>query len=205
MSTSIQVFAETRPVKWLMHFTRANNLDSILARGLVLRSTLIGEGFTECNDQYRIDGTDAVCVSIGFPNYKLFYPLRQKYPQEQWVVLAIRREALWMLDCAFCSTNAASSEVKKIPISERRSVSALEAMFGDLPNKPRAELGIPDYWPTNPQAEVLILNGVPREYIFAIVAPTETVKQELAAKHPGIEISVFSGYFNGRKDYLHWK
>ncbi|WP_018905436.1 DarT ssDNA thymidine ADP-ribosyltransferase family protein [Variovorax paradoxus] len=205
MATTVQEYVAERGIKVLLHFTRAKNLASILARGLVPRNTLLLEGYTDYNDQHRIDQTDAVCLSIGFPNYKMFYGIKKDYPEETWVVLAIRPAALWTLECAFCTANAASNSVTAIPLDQRKGLAAMQAMYGDWPTQPRAELSIPDQYPTNPQAEVLMLNGVPRNYIVGIITLNEAVKQQLFAKYPGVDIRALAGYFRYRKDYAYWQ
>lgn len=205
MATTIQEFVAERGITALFHFTRARNLDSIFARGLVPRNILHREGFDGFNDQHRIDGTDAVCLSIGFPNYKMFYGIQKDHAGETWVILVIHPQALWDLDCAFCVANAASNGVTAIPLAQRKSVVAMQAMFADWPGKPRAELNIPDNYPTNPQAEVLALQGVPRQYIIAIITLNEAVRKELAEKFPGVDIRALAGYFRYRRDYAHWK
>ena len=205
MATSIQEFVAERGIKCLMHFTRERNLDSILRRGLVPRNALIQEGFDGFNDQYRIDGTDAVCLSIDFPNYKMFYGIQKDHAHETWVVVVIHPQVLWDLDCAFCSANAASSGVTGIPLARRRSLEAMQAMYADWPGKERSELHIPTNYPTNPQAEVLALQGVPRKYILGVFTLNEVVRRELKAKYPDVDIRAEAKYFRYRRDYAHWK
>lgn len=205
MATTIQEFVAERGINALFHFTRARNLDSILARGLVPRNILRREGFDGFNDQYRIDATDAVCLSIGFPNYKMFYGIQKDHEGETWVILVIHPQALWDLDCAFCVANAASNGVTAIPLAQRKTLVAMQAMYADWPGKPRAELNIPDNYPTNPQAEVLALQGVPRQYIVAVITLNEAVRKELMDKFPGVDIRALAGYFRYRRDYAHWK
>jgi len=206
MARTIQEFVAERGIKFLTHFTRAGNLDSILARGLVPRNILVQEGFDGFNDQYRIDGTDSVCLSIDFPNYKMFYGIQKDHPGEVWVVLVIHPQALWDLDCAFCAANAASNGVTAIPLAQRRTLAAMKAMYDEWPGKPsRSEMNLPNNYPTNPQAEVLALQGVPRQYIVGILTLNETIKQELAAKHPGVTMWANASYFRYRRDYAAWK
>lgn len=205
MATNIQEFVSERGIQFLLHFTRAKNLESILNRGLIPRNTLVLEGFDGYNDQHRIDGTDAVCLSIGFPNYKMWYGLKQDNPAETWVILVIHPQALWDLDCAFCTSNAASNSVTAIPLAQRKTLAALQAMYADWPGKPRVGLGIPNHLPTNPQAEVLAMQGVPRRYILGAVTLNEAIRSELILKHPGFDIRAIAQYFRYRQDYEHWR
>jgi len=205
MAGTIQEYATDRGINYLMHFTRTSNLESILQRGLVPRDTLILEGYNDFNDQYRYDGTHAVCLSIGFPNYKMFFGIRQENKDVDWVVLVIHPAALWMLPCVFCVENAASARVTAVPLELRRDLAALQAMYADWDDKPRSILGIPDNYPSNPQAEVLMFNGVPRNYILCVIVLNLAKQQEIQAKHPGLNVRVHASYFRYRRDYAHWK
>ena len=205
MANTIQEYATGRGIQYLMHFTRASNLGSILQRGLVVRNALIPEGYGDFNDQYRIDGTNAICLSIGFPNYKMFWGLRKDNPGIDWVILVIRPEVMWTLPCAFCATNAAATSVTAIPLVQRSTLTALQAMYADWNDKTRTLLNIPDNYPTNPQAEVLMLEGVPRHHILGVIVLNETTKKSLQAQFPTLDVIVNAGYFRYRRDYEHWR
>jgi hypothetical protein len=75
----IQQICDERDIETLVHFTRVENLSSILQNGLLSRKALetSGQQFL-FNDPDRIDGhKEAICLSISFPNYKMFYPIRE--------------------------------------------------------------------------------------------------------------------------------
>ena len=118
-------------------------------------------------DHSRQDGCpEAVCLTISFPNYKLFFSKRESFrkwygvEQNQWVVLLLEARLLWELDCAFCIYNAADSNVAGLPLDYRRKPEALESMFGDLAAFKRP-WNFPRKHPTSPQAEVLVFDVVP--------------------------------------------
>jgi hypothetical protein len=157
------------------------------------------------NDELRLDGTDAVCVSIGFPNYRMFYRYRQANQQEDWVVVVLHPSALWELPCAFCVTNAASARVFTVPLAERSGLPALQALYADFDDKVRANLNLPNHLPTNPQAEVLMLNGVPPSYIRGVLVPNQAMKVQIQALHQGTMVWSNSDFFAPRTDYTHWK
>lgn len=203
--TSIKKFAADRGIKSLFHFTRVANLNSILRRGLLPRNAIPPGAKAIFNDDIRLDGTDAVCASISFPNYKLFYPFRQKDPQVDWVVIALSAALLWESRCAFCTANAASNTVTTVPIEGRMDLPALKAMFGDFAGKIRSDLQIPDGYPTNPQAEVLLLDGAPVKYINEVVFATDSQKKKFQAAHSGLPTRLNGGYFVPRSDFKHWK
>jgi hypothetical protein len=205
MATTVQEYAAEIDVKLLVHFTREDSLESILQRGLITRDVLSLEGFKGFNDKVRADYTHAVCLSIGFPNYKMWFGIKKDNPDVNWVILVVKPAVLWELPCAFCSANAALGAVAAIPIAQRRTLQAFQGMYADVPGKEREKLNIPGHWPTNPQAEVLMLQGVPRNYIQGVIALTHTQEQRLRAKHPGLQVRVHAGYFRYRKDYEFWK
>lgn len=203
--TTVQEFAALRCIKTLFHFTRAENLASILKHGLLSRAQCAHQNCVPTyNDAHRIDGTDAVCVSISFPNYKLFWQLRCTHPKVDWVLLKLDASALWELDCAFCAVNAASNEVTSISLQERRKLNALQVMFDDTDTKSRGELKIPNHYPTSPQAEVLLLDGAPTHYISGVVFPTQTIMDQLAPQC-AVPVRLNGGYFSPRFDHSHWK
>ena len=89
MATTVQEYAAAIGVKQLVHFTRESNLESILKRGMVTRDKLKLEGFDGFNDNVRADYTHAVCVSIGFPNYKMWWGIKKDNPNVDWIILNI--------------------------------------------------------------------------------------------------------------------
>lgn len=202
---SIEQYANSRGIRSLIHFTRKDNVASILQHGLVRRDVLVKNGFNNYNDHIRVDYTSAICTTISFPNYKMFFPLRSANPSIEWAVLEIEPRALWELDCAFCTTNAASASVTAINIDERKSLDAFQAMFGDASGKIRQTLNIPEEYPTDPQAEVLFINGIPRQYIKSVNVKTPAERMALINIHKNIDIWYDWSYFSPRKDYAHWK
>lgn len=203
--TTIQDYAVERQIGALLHFTREENLVSILERGLLCRDVLESEGHPRFNDQFRYDRTKAICLSIEAPNYKMFYPLRQANPEESWVVIGVKPEVLWMLSCAFCSSNAASNAVTAIPLQERMGLPAFRAMYDDWGAKTRDVLGLAPAYPTNPQAEVLVLERIAPQYILGVVANSALAQQRIQQRHPEISVVVSSTYFMPRFDYAHWQ
>ena len=205
MATTIQDYAAEIGAKQLVHFTRESNLESILNRGLVTRDMLTREGFNGFNDNVRADYTSAVCVSIGFPNYKMWWGIRKDNPDVDFVLLVLEVRALWELPCAFCSANAALGAIAAIPIAQRQTPQAFQGMYADVVGKERAKLNIPGDWPTNPQAEVLMLQGVPKNYIRGVVTLNTAQEKRINEKFPGLKTWVRAAYFRYRPDYEFWK
>jgi hypothetical protein len=81
-----------------------------------------------------------------------------------WVVVLIRPEVLWELDCKFILTNAASFGIRMFGDERWSSVNAFEDMFGH----PDHRIEIPACYTTDPQAEVMVRNEIPSRYIGMI-------------------------------------
>lgn len=204
----MEAAVKARKIKVIWHFTRQENLPNILATGLKSRAQLEVEG--ECvvfNDALRLDGNkNAICASVSFPNYKMFYRLRQENPDVDWVVLALRPEILWLKDCAFCVENAASASVTAIQLAARKTVGAFETMFNEVDGKPsRSKLRLSNSCPTNPQAEVLIFDHIERENIFGVACETKALRDKLRVAYPDVEIEKMRAFFKYRPDFEHWR
>ena len=116
-SEQIRDFCTERGIETLVHFTRFENLESILNKGLMSRKELEkwdSENQPVFNDSQRLDQCpDSISLSISFPNYKMFFPYRQKNTAK-WAVILLKPDILWEMDCAFCMDNAASSLIRYI-------------------------------------------------------------------------------------------
>lgn len=104
-----------RGVPYLVHFTPVANLESILDVGILSRQSLKERSFV-FTDDHRFDGLMGwVSLSVGFPNYKMFYAKRNDLSTlDRWVVLILNKACLWDLDCKFIYTNAASFGVRSL-------------------------------------------------------------------------------------------
>lgn len=202
----IQNFANQRKITHLYHFTQVGNLPSILQRGL-LPIDVLSDTRVEVlrNDLLRVDRTAGICLSIGFPNYKLFYPFRQKDTNVRWAVLKVKANVLWENDCAFCTQNAAKAEVANVPLHQRKTLGAFKAMFEDFPGVPRVTLGLPDHYPTHPQAEVLAFRPIAPDNIVGIIFDNVPLTREFNALNLPQQIILDGGYFYPRRDSDKWK
>lgn len=196
-----------RKIEYVWHFTRVSNIDSILKNGLISRQELENTGMkSDFNDDLRLDlQKSAICCSLGHPNYKMFYMLRQENPDVKWVVLALKPSLLWEKDCAFSVSNAASSEITCIPIEQRKGVVALNKLFEEIEGKPtRAELKISTYCPTNPQAEILVYGHIEPDYIVGAITQDKATEMELKTKYADFDFLYHRAIFSARRDYAYW-
>ena len=147
----------------LIHFTRASNLNSILTHGLCSVTEAHERGIKpNINDQMRLDRLpQAISLSIGFPNHRMFYKYRQLAPNEQWVILVIDPSVLWKQPSAFCQRNAADHRIRERPLNELMTADAFRSMFVEIPGGPsRKEQRLRDDDPTDAQAEALVFETI---------------------------------------------
>lgn len=207
----IQQFVREQQISDLVHFTHLSNLENISRHGLISRAELEQlpqESRPYFPDDERIDGQrNAICLSVSFPNYRMFYRYRLQEP-EGWVVIVLKPEILWELNCAFCLENAASNNVRFVPITERKQFSAFESMFTDYSEIEREKLNIPINYPTHPQAEVLAFDPIPVSYFKAVQFPSFKSLEKWKAiqeNHSMISFVYNVQYFQPRSDWPHWK
>jgi len=204
----IQEIVRKRDINYLVHFTRESNVSSILNHGLIPRLHLIEKNIPfALNDEIRLDGSlDASCMSISFPNYKMFYRYRCLYPNVSWVVLAYKSSILWNFDCAFCHENAASNNTRAIPFAERHTATALEDMFADRDRYPSRDTSkLTNNFPTHPQAEVLVYGIIPPDYIAGILCPDSDSANISTQKYPKVKCVPWPFGFSPRFDWELWQ
>ena len=201
--------AEKRDVT-VFHFTRVLNLPNILAHGLIPRQKLEETPWVvppTYNDQHRLDKQkNATCLSIGHPNYKMFWGLQKDYSAVDWVVLQLKKSILWEKDCAFCVKNAAHKDVYSIPLEDRKGVRAFKSMFDEVDGKPsRGAMRLPHGFPTNPQAEVLVFGAIEPAYILGAFGKTSESVLKIRHYAPSLPCNLNAHLFSYRHDYAYWK
>lgn len=201
-----------RQISRLIHFTRVENLSGILSRGLWSRTDLdlqFGQVQAITNDTLRADWhPESRSLSISFPNYRMFFKYRMLDERATWAVLELDPSILWELDCAFCETNAADRRVSQQPLAERKSAAAFENLFCDLPDKPRAALRIPPFFPTDPQAEVLVFDRIDPCKIMSVCFDQRehllNWQRQVGGNPAGQLGRIRHDYFMPRPDHRHW-
>ncbi|GAP98922.1 DarT ssDNA thymidine ADP-ribosyltransferase family protein [Leptolyngbya sp. NIES-2104] len=217
---AIHRICNERGINTLIHFTRIQNLRSILQQGLLgryLLEQLPVEHQPVFNDSKRLDGCrQAICLSISFPNYRMFYKYNHNNPSN-WVVLLLKASVLWELDCAFCVENAASTRISNSLIETRKQAQSLLQMFSDYERIQRQDLHIPINYPTHPQSEVLVLEAIPTHYLSAVHFYNEFVGRQWLTTNIGILSEPYlrnsdsqffyssQQYFKPRQDWRTWQ
>ncbi|WP_186038463.1 DarT ssDNA thymidine ADP-ribosyltransferase family protein [Burkholderia gladioli] len=201
-------FIEQRDIRSVVHFTRLENLPSILEHGIVPRSLLDDDGRDFLfNDTIRKDGyTHASSFSLSWPNYKMFYQLRIR-PENagaKWAVIDCSTAVLLEKECIFSAYNAATVEARAVDEEARRGLPGLAAMFEEREGKPsREEMRLDPSEPTDPQAEVLVLDIVEPKYFDRICIYDMTSKLDFAKRYP--KFTFVDGWEHPRSDHKHWK
>jgi len=207
---SIKNIVRERKITSLFHFTHINNLESIIKYGLLCRrrvEKLPMKSSFVMNDTLRLDGhVETISLSIGFPNYKMFYVYKKK--PEEWIVIGLKPDILWELDCSFFVENAAKRDFQGICLEELKQASSLEKLFLDYKTIQREDLSIPDWFPTNPQAEVLVNNPIPATYFLRVYFFDDASFSNWLKNHKDGHQNLFAvepGYFCARCDYSFWQ
>ncbi len=194
-----------RGITDVMHFIQLSNLNSILQNGICTREYLYRHDIQfDYNDDLRIDGFEnSISFSISFPNYRMFYRLRQEN-NCNWIVLICNAQILGTFNCIFCYTNAADTRILLDDHNRLRSDTAFEEMFSE---RHGSRDNLDDDDPTDVQAEVLCLENVSTDYIRAIVFDDEQELARFNQLRPKINLMYHppgQGVFASREYWAEW-
>lgn len=157
-----------REIDFLLHFTQTANLFGIVRHGLLSRRDLASTTHPAyASDHHRLDGDDAaISVSISRVNEAMFAAKRHRSGHAAWAILVLPVSILWTHACRFCWRNAATNEIRNHR-GFRGGPWALSQMFvGD----DETRTGLKRSWPTDPEAEVQVLEPIdPGQILGAVV------------------------------------
>lgn len=195
---AIQAQAEALKVPYLLHFTRASNLPSIMAHGLYPIARVGEAGVAPAvNDHRRLDyRTDGTCMSIAFPNSRMFYKYRKECVDAgiamDWAVLVIHPSVLWVKDCAFCQHNAADARISGEQLAVLKTPQAFAGMFEEIEGvESREAQKLKPCDPTDVQAEILVFDVVEPQYIIGVIFDSSAGRD------------TYTPHLGGRKTYVH--
>ncbi len=203
--SGVEAAARELRIPHLVHFTRSENLPSILRHGLKSVVACEREELVPMrNDQHRFDAQqDGTSLSVTFPNYRMFYKYRKLAPGTDWAVLLISPRVIWEKDCAFYRHNAADARMIRQHRGQKKSAQALRDMFaaddGDR------DAGLRSYDPTDPQAEILVYESIEPSLIEAIAfetADAHTRHMQLLGRHESFFAGTSKGLFGPRQQIL---
>ena len=121
-------------------------------------------------------------------------------PNEEWVVISYHAKLVADLDCAYFAENAASDSSSNLTWKASSRVKAFDRMFeGD-------RQGLYSYETTNPQAEIMVRDVIPSEYIDEVFfnKGSGSLLAEYKKKYPDIKMSCKEAYFKPRRDFQRW-
>lgn len=171
----------SRGVTRLCHFTKLQSLTHIITseKG-VLASGSIRQDTKNPNDRARYDGElDFVCCSVEYPNsWFLNHSKEANYDPifNDWAVLYFDLGILKDKRIKFCPCNASKARGAYINKNE----DEIESIFFDSKRYPRTPQMLPAC-PTDGQAEILIADNIPRNYIKGIALGNEEVAKRVYA------------------------
>lgn len=215
----VECFLELRNIKNLYHFTRIENIESILNSALHSKRYLENNNISYLeNDPDRLDGhLDSISFSIEFPNTRY---LNSKVNVNNKFVI-IEYDANLIIKAAargcilYSKYNAASNSKNKgkefdslISMYDSNyyimNPISYELKYGQTLNPNDRDFFLDNKYPTHDQAEILIFNGVSNSNIKRIIFKNEDDLEEY--KHliekKKIEFCVDSTYFKLRNEFI---
>ena len=172
---------KARGVSRLCHFTKMQSLTHIIpsADGILASNTICPDT-KNVTDKIRYDGElDYVCCSVEYPNSWFLNTVKRNDTDKifrEWVALYIDLEILNQRDAKFCPCNASKSLGHYID-SNMNNVASIFATSVPTFSYPRSPKML-SCCPTDGQAEILIKDNIPRDYIIGIA----TNEKEIAGR-----------------------
>lgn len=204
--------ANIRNINQIVHFTTINYLDQILDEGIFSRNKLRKDKINSRNYLYTDpndfgENSDWISTSISFPNYKMFYTKRMNKDHGQlkqakgWVVIAMKSDILWKLDCRFSHTNAARSKY-----FTSQSYSSYEKFLRMFEDSVLRSPNLQEKFTTDTQAEVLVRDFILPEYIKEIFFEDNISANAFKESfNPNFKVTVDKSYFYPREDIAYQK
>ena len=211
----IGAILEERKIFNLVHFSRIENIDSIIEFGLLPITQLEKNELQFIkNDEGRYDNKDnCISVTIEYPNYWVLKEFRERYPYSKWAILVLDSSLLLEHNCYFAEHNAASIGISKSLNNKVTSHDFLK-MF-DPVVKVQKTTGIDtynrinlnnqfSYLPTSEQAEILVEGTIDTKYIkgvwFMDSEDAEIYRRKLESKRKIVKVNS-SIFTTSRENY----
>lgn len=169
-----------RQITRLCHFTKGKNFTHIVNEfGGILGSDRIPSNYRDVNDDKRLDGKlNYVCCSVEYPN--LYYLSSIKDNDKlfnEWIILLINPRIMTEKECLFSPVNAATESGKYINVGRVGFASLFSQVVTTSKRRIVRTEKMLKPAPTDFQAEVLIKEKVPLEYIEGIIVANEEAER----------------------------
>ncbi|MDF1597924.1 MAG: DarT ssDNA thymidine ADP-ribosyltransferase family protein [Acidimicrobiia bacterium] len=185
----IQGKVDARGITRLCHITRSMTLPFIVEMGEIVATSRLDQDELAIyypNDHMRLDGHKThVSCSVQYPNAWYLKLVQAREPLfKDWIVLLIEPDPLWWSNTLFCPVNAATEHGRYIAEGK----DGFDAMFENFTPTGRIGRGLTHLasCPTDNQAEVLVLDGIPLDLVRCVV-----VRDEAQAKRERWKLSEF--------------
>ena len=133
----------------------------------------------------------------------MFYKKRMEDSSSKWAVVILDANLLKSRDARFYRSNAGRYKRENSGAGDFTSLSAFNSLFEE-PRYP----SLPINYPSDPQAEVMVHDGVSPKYIreihFLFSPQTEVIK-DIRERMQDIAISKSERYFDYRLDWAMWQ
>lgn len=186
----IQAIINNKGLKYLVHFTNVLNLDSILKNGLYSNEDLDRNKIdAHTNDEHRLEELeDGICLSIKFPNSRMFYSCRQRDQSTKWCVLVLDISILYEKKCLFFDTNAAFGKFRNVDLKYLASAQALDGLFAnEIQNKDgllQRFNSLLTNDTTDVQAEVICMEHIEPKYIQGAIFNSNDLMSLYGTNYP---------------------
>lgn len=189
----IKKFAQELDIPYLVHFTHISNLESIVDNGLLSRERVDELDYDAVtNDDERYDGrANTISISIAHPNDRMFYKYREN--DADWCVVALKRKLLWEMDCLFLKNNAADARMSCKSDEELSSIDAFKSMYDEMGElDSREDQCLKPYDPTDKQAEILVPDEIPTDYLLGFFVSSRQIKKNYSDLLSNYQVKVNS-------------
>lgn len=215
----MHAFLKARKIETLIHFTRLENLASILSYGLLSRAAIETDSRI---DRVRFNEPalpeawqGMISLNVSFPNYRLFYNMQFQRGHE-WIVLVYDAELLLaqpFFSFLFPAHNLIRTPIFATEIAPNlQTFDAFENLFRDTDTVRRVILGIPDSYPTHPHSEILTPQPVQNQYLREVHFYNEYKFNQWSLQNRSLASIIDKNlwqigleYFSPRFDYANWR
>lgn len=206
--TDLSALTKSRGITTLVHFTRIENLDTILTHGLIPRELLEHPVFLNAlgprfSDFQRLENRKELSfLSVSFPDYRMFWS-KASEDQEKWAVLEFEPGILELFKGEFFPRNASR---RKEPVYPRTGIEGAKLLFADPIL--RKQLQLPLAYTTDPAAQVAVRKVLDRSLIRAIHLHREAnISPGLQAALAESEVPLRKSgkFFKPREDWEYWR
>lgn len=193
----------------LCHFTKMQSLSHILlSPDGILATSRINRDTLNQVDNVRADGElDYVCCSIEYPNSWYLEHAKERNEDvifRDWAIMYINPEIVQKRDIKVCECNAAKENGRYIcPGTDENIENLFATKVNSFPH-PRTDKMLSSC-PTNAQTEILVKDGVPREYIKGIVVGNEKTARMVYAMRKTLGIEAIDIFISPQVVTTEWR